>query len=307
MTSGSSRLDAAPQDAHLNAEEWASLGAKASGVARGLSDEGWYSTARAFRAVAASADARATSARPRASAGLEEAARQVTEALATSGEDNELAALIAEVADAVPPNERAPAALERLFVCRLCGHTARVEVPEACPDCHAGELTFEEILPIYYLEPVPVARLIVALAATPGRCSAICEGIDDDQARIGTWPAIDVMAHIRGAEKLLVSRAVETLELDDPPRRAGIPASEVRDDSARGLAESLLLFGQDRARTVERFEGLSEESWSRTRHNSMWGDMTIVSQLSYLARHEQSHLADLYRAVTEVASTGEAR
>jgi len=41
--------------------------------------------------------------------------------------------------------------------------------------------------------------------------------------------------------------------------------------------------------------GLGEADWRRTGRHPEWGRISVIQQLSYLARHEQSHWPDLER------------
>ena len=142
---------------------------------------------------------------------------------------------------------------------------------------------------MYFLEPLGVGELLATLAAASAEMQRLCAGVSEEQAGRGRWPMREIVAHLLGAERLLVGRAIRMLEEDDPELLSSSPPFEGGSDLA-GLVEA---FRAARDRTLRRFEALTSDQWRRTGRHPEWGRLTLLQQLSWLARHEQSHLAEL--------------
>src|SRR5262245_41095365 len=104
----------------------------------------------------------------------------------------------------------------RTMVCRVCGEVLLGESPADCPTCGARPLGFQEILAIYYLEPLEVEHLLPALAETPAEVGRLCAGIGDEQARRGAWPPREIVLHLIAADAMLAGRAWRILKEDEP-------------------------------------------------------------------------------------------
>jgi hypothetical protein len=142
---------------------------------------------------------------------------------------------------------------------------------------------------MYFREPLGLGDLIATLGAAPAEVERLCTGVSEEQAGRGTWPMRTIVAHLLGAERLLVGRAIRMLEEDDPALASSFPPS-AGDAHLAGLVEA---FRAARERTLQRFEALPSDGWRRTGRHPEWGRLTVLQQLSWLARHEQSHLAEL--------------
>jgi hypothetical protein len=167
------------------------------------------------------------------------------------------------------------------------------EPPASCPTCGARSLGHHEILPIYYLEPLPVEPLLVALADGPAAVERLCAGITDDQARRGAWSPREIVLHLIAAEAMLAGRAWRMLDEDEPSLVSVAPPTA--DDAAQEgrFPDLVASFRTTRARTLSRLRGLTTAQWQRAGVHPEWGRLTVRHQMSYLARHEQSHLAEL--------------
>src|SRR5438067_4222458 len=132
-------------------------------VARGLEDDGQYNAAKLFRAAALGEANRATRAHPGPGQALERAMDAALDELRRAGAD----AALLERLEAARATVRAGGAVTlaeapATFVCRGCGAVALGRPPAACPTCGMGRLTFRELLPTYYLEPLPLPALAEA-------------------------------------------------------------------------------------------------------------------------------------------------
>ena len=264
-------------------------------VARALDVDGQYNAAKLFRAAALSETVRASRAHPRADPDRERAATAtVADLRAARGEDALVTAL-----------ERTLAALRtgqpwvtlddapRAFVCRDCGEVMLGEAPAACPTCAARPLTFREVLATYFLEPISVEAVPTTLAAALADVERLCSGLDDQPAPPGTWPPAEIVLHLIVAEELLRGRA-ERIVTEEEPFLASI-APPVGDPAAQParLPDLLARYRAGREQTLTWLRELDPAQWERTGFHPEWGRITTRQQVSYLARHEQSHLADL--------------
>jgi len=239
-------------------------------VARGFESDGHYNEAKFFRATALSEEVKATAEHPSRGPELEKA-------LVDSGH---------HLPDDIT---------QRIFVCRRCGQVLRGDPPAECSVCYSGRLTFQEVLPIYYLEPLEVPLLLAALETSPDRVRQACSGVDDQSALRGEWPLAEVMSHLLGAQHLMMGRVHRMVEEEDPELTA-IPSPAVKEPGRPTFSQLLEAFGRERLEEVAWLRGLGEADWRRTGRHPEWGRITVIQQLSYLARHEQSHWPDLEAA-----------
>ena len=245
------------------------------GVARGLEDEGRYNEAKFYRAAGLAELVRTTIEHPRAGDGLD---------AAMLGSGLQL------------PDDTT----QRVFICRRCGERFTGNPPDRCPGCRSGFLSFMEVLPIYYLEPLEPAAIVAALAELPGWMRETCGDLPEEAAGRGEWPLREICSHLLGAERLLIGRARRTVAEEDPEFRIMSP-SEVKEEATTTFEELLDSFARQRASDLEWIGSLRPEDWVRTGRHPEWGRITLVQQLSYLARHEHSHLGDLEQAKIESA------
>ncbi|MGH7391992.1 MAG: DinB family protein [Candidatus Rokuibacteriota bacterium] len=260
-------------------------------VERGLQDEGQGNAARLFRAAALGEALRATRVHPRLGRGLEHAASDIiAELRAVSSE--ELAALMEQALATVSSGGWPTLAqIPPTFVCRDCGEVMLGNPPPTCPVCRARALTFHEIGPFYW-ELLDVDHVLPALAAGAAEVEGICAGVTEAQARRGPWPMREIVAHLLGAERLGVGRAVRVLEEDDP-ELASVSWTETVADEPASMADLVARLRDQRERTLIRFGALAPEQWRRAGHHPEWGRLTVHRLLSQLARHERGHLAEL--------------
>jgi len=264
-------------------------------ASRALEVDGQYNAAKLFRAAALGVAIRATREHPGPGTEREEAMAGVIADVRATGGNDPLVAVMERALAAVRSGEAwvtlqdAP----RTMVCRACGEVLLGEPPVACPTCGARPLGFHEVLAIYFLDPVDVAPLLSALAGAPAEVERLCAGIGDEQARHGAWPAREIVLHLIAAEGLLTGRAWRMLEENEPalvsvPPPAADPATQQQPFPAL-----VAQFRATREETLSRLRSLTPAQWERSGFHPEWGRITVRQQLSYVARHEQSHLAEL--------------
>lgn len=268
---------------------------RALAAARALDVDGQYNAAKLFRAAALGHAVRATRepVRPGA-ARLQALAAVIAEWRAVRGADalaDAMERAMAAIAAGRPwvTLEEAPCT----FVCRVCGEVVLAVPPARCPECGARGMTFQEVLGTYFLLPLAVDRLLAALAATPTEVGRLCTGIGEEAADRGAWPPREIVAHLLAAEQVMGGRAWRMLAETEPRLTSTAPPTADAAARSRSFAELITAFAAGRQQTLARLRALAPEAWERTGVHPEWGRVTVRQQLSYVAWHEQSHLADL--------------
>ncbi|HAF08471.1 MAG TPA: hypothetical protein DCK98_00090 [Chloroflexi bacterium] len=261
-------------------------------------DLGGVLAARLFRAAARGEEARRSEQHPRSNEDIAHAIEDIVPRLEGAGQAPALAAAMRRVAAMLRSNEdRFEGDMAELHVCHTCGRAMVGPAPDQCPSCGGGVLSFERVLPIYFLEPLPTEWLTATLAEFPERVAGVCRGVSEEHAGSGEWPLRDILSHLVGAQRLLAGRAVRTLEEDEPELRSiASTAVTVGAEHRPRAAELVAELRTGREELVGRFAHLTAEQWQRVGLHGEWGPITIQQQLSYLARHEHSHLGHLERA-----------
>jgi rubrerythrin len=266
-------------------------------VARGLEDEGQNNIAKLFRAAALSEMYRASQERPRQGAGLHEELQDlVTDLVASESTSESFASALFRALEAFEKGEWPQLTdIPETYVCRFCGTVMVGTKPDRCPSCAARPLTFQESIPVFYLEPLTPEVVREALLSNLKEVIRYVDGVSEDAADQGVWPMRDMMSHLLGAQLLMFGRARRMLE-EDNPDLGSLPSTEVRvretSDSST-MAEMLEIFRSSREALIEFADQLSDQEFERAGYHREWGTITILSQLTYLVRHEQSHLAEL--------------
>lgn len=140
-------------------------------IARGLEDEGRYLAARLFRAAARGEEARRSDEHPRSNEELAHAIEGIIPRLEAARQDSALVAAMRRVAAMLRSSEdRFEGDMAELHVCRTCGWAMVGPAPAQCPSCGGGVLSFEHVLPIYFLERSrPVGQLLSIRPRWPSR------------------------------------------------------------------------------------------------------------------------------------------
>ena len=181
-------------------------------------------------------------------------------------------------------------------VCRRCGEMILGDSSSGCPACHAQALTLRIFPPIYYLEPLPREQALSALASAPREMEAAMRGLNAEQlsrpSKPGEWAIRDVAWHVLVAQGLLAGRLEKMLAEVDPPLPS-VPAWAVDAIDSLSTSEILQQYSSSRQATVERLSRLAAEDWWRTGQHDEFGQVTVLQQASYFAKHERSHFPQL--------------
>lgn len=276
-------------------------------VSQGLEREGAYNGAKLLRALMESELARHAAAE--APSGMSAAGAALDDLLAEMGDHipAAVAALLPTVADHVRAGRTIPLDdAPRAHVCRACGEVFLGELPERCPVCEAPPLSYKELLPIWYLEPVEPQALLQALEASRLQVLAAVDSRSDDalaaQPAPGEWSVRQALEHMLFAEGLFAERIGRLIEEDQPNLAsravwAETPTSdEGSADTDLGASQLAAEISALRSATIARLAGLSADGWQRRGWHPEWGGVTVQTQASYFGRHMASHMAQLAAA-----------
>ena len=277
-------------------------------VAQGLEREGAYNGAKLLRAVMESELVRHAS--EHAPSGGAAVAGALDDLLVELGDDlpADLAALLPGIADHVRSGRTIPLTdAPRTRVCRACGQVFLGEEPtRACPVCAAPPLTYREMYPIWYLEPVSRDELLAGLEAGGLQVLAAVAGRSDEALAAspapGEWSARQVLEHLSFAEGLFAERIGRLLDEDEPNLAsravwAETPASDEGSTSTDLPASELAArVAAMRVERVAQLRALPDHAWNRTGTHPEWGVVTVHTQAAYFGRHLASHMAQLTAA-----------
>ena len=268
-------------------------------VARGLEAGGYYNAAKLFWATAFSEEIRASNQQgvPTSADELNREMEAATDALEAAGAKPELLAVLKIGRQAAHENRTIlQTEIPQVYVCRACGEIILGRDPHRCPACSARELTLREFPAVYFLEPLHPEQALEALAVAPNELEDAIKGLSEEQLaqleKPGEWAIRDALFHLLLAQGLLAGRVEKMLAQDNPPL-AGVAAWAIADEEALSAREILERFRASRQATVERLERMSGEDWWRTGQHDEFGEVTILQQASYFAKHDQSHLPQI--------------
>lgn len=187
-----------------------------------------------------------------------------------------------------------------LYVCRMCGAVAWHAAPAHCPECGAGALVFQLLLPAFYLEAEPVPLIMEHLSHTPNWLGDMLDGLSPDQAarRIdgteGAWSLTEAAGHLLDTQELIAQRVDLFLENVSPNLNAQAMWQTV-ESSRLTTAEIAVNFRRSRHAMLTRLRSASPDVWSRVGQHNEFGPVTLQQQCTYFAKHEQWHMAQMTR------------
>lgn len=277
-------------------------------VAEGLEREGAYNGAKLVRAALERELVRYAAAE--APSGAAGAAQAVEALLADVGGD--LPAHLRDLLPGVAAHVREGSTIPLVDapptrVCRACGEVLLGDDGcQACPTCESPPLAYKEMYPIWFLEPTTSEELLAALEVGRRQVVAAVEGRSDEQLAVapqrGEWSARQTLEHLLFAEGLFAERVGRLLAEDVPDlaSRAVWTETPATDGAAAATAESAsklaARFGELRATTLARLQGLARDDWQRAGNHPEWGRVTVLTQAAYFSRHQASHMAQLTAA-----------
>ncbi len=267
-------------------------------LTRELEKGGFYNAAKLFWAAAFSHEIRATNAMPLADGpdSLLNEMDAVIAALGAAGSDSAVIAAMRSSMHGVLENrtiswDEVPA----VAVCRACG-AIRLGDRGACPACGADALTLRQVTPIWFFDPLSPAEVLAALGSGPAALNAFVDGLSEAQLNHppepGEWSIRETLWHLLVAEQLFAGR-VHKLLTEENPLLSGMASWTVTGEgelSAQDILGRLLALRQD---TLSRLQEMAAGDWWRTGFHEEWGQVTLLQQATYSARHERSHFAQI--------------
>lgn len=276
-------------------------------IARGLEIGGQYNAAKLFRAAAFAQEIQERNGQGiPLGADLDREMEVAIETLQTGGVGPPLLAALRTAQRAAAENRTIPRTeIPEVHACRDCGEVFLGDLPDRCPRCGARPLTFREFLPVYYLQPLTPAQALEALANGPDEVDRVIRGLSEEQLvrrpAPGCWAIRQVLVHLLTAQGLLAGR-VEKILAEENPSLTGVAAWKIGEEETLTAAAVLQRYRVSREATVARLRGVSFAEWWRAARHEEFGQVTLLQQASYFARHERYHLPRLEatRRVIEV-------
>ena len=268
-------------------------------LARALEFGGIYNGAKLLRALAFSAETRLS----RLPEGVVDTAwihrelELIIQEMQQSGNDRELLLALDHARQGALENrtisiQDAPP----VFVCRFCGEITLKQPPNCCPGCGARKLTFREILPTYYLEPLTPAQALEGLEFAVQEVIQQTTDLSEQQMiwspEPGEWAVRDLILHLLTAQQLLAGRVEKMLTEENPSLKSLAAWAEMDETKSTGK-EALDRYVRSRLITLSRLKEISQSDWQRTGFHDEFGQVTILQQAGYFARHDQFHLPQL--------------
>ncbi len=268
-------------------------------IASGLEAEGYFGAAKLCRALGVSMLTRASyeAGIPRAGDRLDSELTDLIAALQQLGVDTKVVGALKIGQNAARENRPATwVEVPVTRVCRTCGELFLGETPNFCPTCGSHALTFREILPIFYLEPLDPAQIIDALTTMPAELDQAIDGLNEAQLTTspapGEWAMRDVLWHLSVAQAMMTGRVDKMLREDDPSLEAQATWAVEQSESLT-THQILARYQQKRRDTVALLSGLKFDQWLRGGHHTEFGPITLQQQMTYMAKHERYHLPQI--------------
>jgi uncharacterized damage-inducible protein DinB len=279
-------------------------------LGRTATDAGYYQAAKLFYAAAASLVNQQLYAEtlPKSDEAIVAAIAAIEPQLAALQLDRSLLESLPRIRSAISQKHVvAYADAAPIFVCRACGQIAFNTTPSFCHNCGAGQLTYQSFPAIYYLEPESIETALTQLASTPDWLDYLIADLSAGQAdqKIGgvegEWSLREAASHLLDAQQLIAGR-VELFMQSETPNLSGKSPSEMVDQSGLGITEIASAFRQSRLSMIDRLRAAPSEYWLRLGQHTEFGPVTLQQQVSYFAKHEHWHMAQMTKIRKAVIS-----
>jgi hypothetical protein len=188
-----------------------------------------------------------------------------------------------------------------VFVCRICGHLELGQVLKPCPTCQAWPETFQEFIPVYWLNVLDPFEALKKLHQTPIEIEELLAGLPNEmvekQIEDGSWAVRNLVTHFRDAQQVLNYRVNLMLKEEDPVLESQAVFEWAENEDAQALSTEQLFnyYRSSRADTLAVLEKLPLKDWWRTGFHEEFGKLTLKQQVSYFASHELTHLSQLQK------------
>ncbi len=268
-------------------------------VALALEAHGYYNAAKLLRAIVYSEEIRASN-RQGLPVPIAELDRQMQMAIG----ELQSAGIAPQIIEALQHGRQG--ALEdrtislteipQVHVCRTCGEIFLGRVPDRCPTCGARAITFKEFLPYYFLEPLPQRQALLALKSTPDELEQLVRGLTEEQMSRspapGEWSIRDVLWHLLVAQNIFAGR-VDKILWEHNPSLKGVAAWAIGSEGSLSVREILQRLRTSRQETLDKLRGLTLQGWLRPARHEEFGQVTLLQQASYFAKHDRYHMPQI--------------
>lgn len=154
-------------------------------------------------------------------------------------------------------------------------------------------LALREFKGIWYFDALTPAEVFKALEGNPVTIKEQLTDLSADQLLIAPahseWNMHQLLAHILMAQELLTER-IDLMLTEDNPNLASRAVWAQKDQEALSTGDVLEHYLDLRQQLVERLKALPAEDWWRKGWHDEFGTQTVLSQATYFARHEMSHM-----------------
>jgi uncharacterized damage-inducible protein DinB len=268
-------------------------------VARALEAHGYYNAAKLLWAVLFSEETRASNLQglPIPIDQLDREMDAVIDDLKRMGVGPELITALQHGKQAALEDRTiALTEIPQVHVCRTCGHIFLGQIPERCATCGARALTFREFIPYYFLEPLTVQQALLALASTANELEQLIRGLTEEQMTRspgpGEWSIHDVLSHLLVAQNIFAGRVDKILWEHNPPLK-GVAAWAIGSEGSLSTREILERFRTSRQETLDKLRELTLQGWLRPAQHEEFGQVTLLQQASYFAKHDRYHMPQI--------------
>lgn len=263
-------------------------------TARGLEAGGYYGLAKLLWALAYSAEINASNAAgiPRGAA-LDSALQEIVSTLKADGTDAAIITALEKGQQAVREDRTVPYTdIPDVYVSRTRGEIY-IGQPQELTSGNDHALGLREFKPIWYFEPLSPAEVLSALQSNPEVIQKQMADLLPHQLLIAPahseWNLHQLLWHLMTAQDLLAKR-VDLMLTQDNPNLASQAVWAQKDQADLSTGAILEQYLDSRHQLIDRLKVLPAESWWRTGWHDEFGKQTVLSQATYFARHEMSHL-----------------
>ncbi|MBI1279653.1 MAG: hypothetical protein GC179_16110 [Anaerolineaceae bacterium] len=273
-------------------------------AARGLEAGGYYGLAKLLWALAFSAEINASNMAgiPRGAA-LDSMLINIMDMLKADGTDEAIIqafdkGLRSVRADSTIPYDDIP----DVYVSRTRGELFLGEPPELT-GYNDHSLALREFKGIWYFEPMSPDEVLKALESNPATIQKQIAGLSPDQLLIAPahseWNMHQLLWHLMTAQDLLAER-VNLMLTQDNPNLASQAVWAQNDQQNMSTGDVLEHYLDSRHKVISQLRALPSSDWWRTGWHDEFGKQTVLSQATYFARHEMSHMPQFAQIIQTV-------
>jgi uncharacterized damage-inducible protein DinB len=255
---------------------------------------GYYGVGKLLRALAFSEEVKAAQAAgiPRGAALLAEF-QQIIDALRASGADATILTALERSLQVVQADSTVPYdVIPAVHVSRTSGEVFLGEPPVLTPD-YDYQLGLRAFLPVWYFESLTPQACLEALQSNPAVFEARIADLTPDQFFIapaaGEWNMQQLLWHLLQAQELLEVRVQLILTQSHPALDAAAVWTN-QDAGMLSVSELWERYRASRESLVHQLQNIAAADWWRSAWHSEFGPQTLLSQCTYFARHEMSHM-----------------